>query len=75
MNRWKANGASGRPAIRADDTGVEKIGTSRAAFEAFYLANFDTVLGFVTRRVRDAHTAADLTADVFVAALRSAPLP
>jgi RNA polymerase sigma-70 factor (ECF subfamily) len=48
------------------------IGTDRTAFEAFYLAHFEAVLGFVTRRVRDPHTAADLTAEVFVVALTSA---
>ncbi|WP_328466103.1 RNA polymerase sigma factor [Streptomyces sp. NBC_00448] len=41
-------------------------------FAAFYEQHFDTVLGFVTRRVDDAHLAADLTADIFVAALEGA---
>lgn len=40
-----------------------------AGFAAFYEQNFDTVLGFVTRRVDSPHLAADLTADIFVAAL------
>jgi RNA polymerase sigma-70 factor (ECF subfamily) len=43
-----------------------------AGFAAFYEQQFDTVLGFVTRRVDDAHAAADLTADIFVAALEGA---
>src|SRR5215211_5292714 len=72
MKRRRAPAMSGGSAIRDDDTAVTAIGTSRAAFEAFYLAHFDAVLGFVTRRVRDAHTAADLTAEVFVVALSSA---
>jgi RNA polymerase sigma factor (sigma-70 family) len=55
-----------------DDVPVGRIGTDREAFEAFYLAHFDAVLGFVTRRVRDPHTAADLTAEVFLAALAAA---
>jgi RNA polymerase sigma-70 factor (ECF subfamily) len=48
------------------------LGTDRAAFEAFYRAHFDEVLRFVTRRVADPYTAADLTADVFVRALEAA---
>lgn len=72
MSRWRAPTASERPTIRGDDTAVNAIGTDQAVFEAFYLAHFDAVLGFVTRRVRDPHTAADLTAEVFVAALTSA---
>jgi len=67
--RWTAPATSGKSTIGDDDTAVTAIGTSRAAFEAFYLAHFDAVLGFVTRRVRDAHTAADLTAEMFVVAL------
>ncbi|NEB75924.1 RNA polymerase sigma factor [Streptomyces sp. SID14478] len=43
-----------------------------AGFAAFYEQQFDTVLGFVTRRVSHAHLAADLTADIFVAALEGA---
>jgi RNA polymerase sigma-70 factor (ECF subfamily) len=49
-----------------------RLGTDRAAFEAFYRAHFDEVLGFVTRRVADPYTAADLTADVFLRALEAA---
>ncbi|MFE2374910.1 RNA polymerase sigma factor [Streptomyces sp. NPDC059398] len=43
-----------------------------AGFAAFYEQHFDAVLGFVTRRVDSAHLAADLTADIFVAALEGA---
>ncbi|MEW2275767.1 sigma-70 family RNA polymerase sigma factor [Streptomyces sp. SID685] len=43
-----------------------------ARFTLFYEQQFDAVLGFVTRRVDDAHLAADLTADIFVAALEGA---
>ncbi|MCX4724257.1 RNA polymerase sigma factor [Streptomyces sp. NBC_00440] len=43
-----------------------------AGFAAFYEQQFDAVLGFVTRRVDNAHLAADLTADIFVAALEGA---
>lgn len=41
-------------------------------FAAFYEQQFGAVLGFVTRRVDSPHLAADLTADIFVAALESA---
>ncbi|TJZ99850.1 RNA polymerase sigma factor [Actinacidiphila oryziradicis] len=43
-----------------------------AGFATFYEQQFDAVLGFVTRRVDDPHLAADLTADIFVAALEGA---
>ncbi|MFC1418130.1 RNA polymerase sigma factor [Streptacidiphilus cavernicola] len=43
-----------------------------AGFAVFYEQQFDTVLSFVTRRVDSAHQAADLTADIFVAALEGA---
>ncbi|MEY9878319.1 DNA-directed RNA polymerase specialized sigma24 family protein [Streptacidiphilus sp. MAP12-33] len=42
-------------------------GGDREQFGAFYRAHFDAVLGFVARRVDGPHTAADLTADVFLA--------
>jgi RNA polymerase sigma-70 factor (ECF subfamily) len=40
--------------------------------EEFYLRHFDAVSRFVARRAGDPHSAADLTADVFLAALDSA---
>ncbi|MFF6995910.1 RNA polymerase sigma factor [Streptomyces sp. NPDC008313] len=43
-----------------------------AGFAVFYEANFDAVLGFVTRRTTCPQVAADLTADIFVAALEAA---
>ncbi|MFD5467519.1 RNA polymerase sigma factor [Kitasatospora sp. NPDC127059] len=43
-----------------------------AAFAVFYQQQFDTVLGFVTRRTSSAHLAADLTADIFLTALEQA---
>ncbi|MFE5259645.1 RNA polymerase sigma factor [Streptomyces coelicoflavus] len=45
-----------------------------AGFAVFYSyeANFDAVLGFVTRRTACPHLAADLTADIFLAALQTA---
>ncbi|MET7304879.1 RNA polymerase sigma factor [Embleya sp. NPDC005575] len=55
-----------------DHHDVRAIARDRAALEAFYREHFDTVLAFVARRVDDPHSAADLTSDVFVAALGSA---
>ncbi|WP_020663568.1 RNA polymerase sigma factor [Amycolatopsis benzoatilytica] len=48
------------------------FGSDPAAFEAFYRAHLDLVYGFVARRVSDPHLAADLTAEVFLAAIESA---
>ncbi|MEU3092099.1 RNA polymerase sigma factor [Streptomyces massasporeus] len=42
-------------------------------FEQFYRRHVDAVLRFVARRVDDPHTAADLTAEIFLAVLDSAP--
>ncbi|NEA54388.1 RNA polymerase sigma factor [Streptomyces sp. SID13666] len=41
-------------------------------FAVFYQQQFDTVLGFVTRRTDSPHLAADLTADIFLTALEQA---
>jgi RNA polymerase sigma factor (sigma-70 family) len=46
--------------------------TDPDAFEAFYREHVDAVERFVARRVGDRELAADLTADVFVAAIESA---
>ncbi|MFE5809335.1 RNA polymerase sigma factor [Streptomyces sp. NPDC056491] len=46
--------------------------TTPEGFGTFYEEHIDAVLGFVTRRVADPHLAADLTADIFLAAMRSA---
>ena len=57
-----------------DPTGedVTLIGSSPEAFEAFYREHVESVQRFVARRVGDPYLAADLTADVFVAAIESA---
>lgn len=55
---------------KGDD--VRQIGTDPTAFEAFYREYVDAVERFVVRRVTDPHRAADLTAEVFVAAIESA---
>ncbi|MFF4194612.1 RNA polymerase sigma factor [Nonomuraea sp. NPDC001831] len=49
-----------------------RLNEDSAAFEAFYRRHVDVVMRFVVRRVSDPHLAADLTADVFLAALDSA---
>jgi RNA polymerase sigma factor (sigma-70 family) len=51
---------------------VRRIGSDPAAFEAFYREYVDAVERFVVRRVTDPHRAADLTAEVFLAAIESA---
>ncbi|KAB2808402.1 sigma-70 family RNA polymerase sigma factor [Pimelobacter simplex] len=51
---------------------VRRIGHDPDAFEAFYRAHLDLVQRFVARRVSDPHLAADLTADVFLAAVDAA---
>jgi len=43
------------------------------AFEAFYREHVESVQRFVARRVDDCETAADLTAEVFLAAIAAAP--
>ncbi|GLW11149.1 DNA-directed RNA polymerase sigma-70 factor [Microtetraspora sp. NBRC 13810] len=48
------------------------IAEDPAALEAFYRRHIDAVTRFVARRVDDPHLAADLTAEVFLAALDSA---
>ncbi|MGH2930253.1 MAG: RNA polymerase sigma factor, partial [Solirubrobacteraceae bacterium] len=53
----------------ADDA---RWATDPDAFEAFYREHVDAVERFVARRVGDRELAADLTADVFVAAIESA---
>lgn len=55
----------------------DKDGPAAAArdpdlFEVFYRRHFDAITRFVARRVTDPHTVADLTAEVFLAAIDSA---
>ncbi|MEV0718207.1 sigma-70 family RNA polymerase sigma factor [Asanoa sp. NPDC050611] len=51
---------------------VTTIGHDPDAFELFYRAHVEVVGRFVARRVDDPHAAADLTAEVFLAAIESA---
>ncbi len=57
--------------MTADPTA--SIGHDPQAFESFYRAHVEDVLRFIARRVNDPHLAADLTADVFLAAIEAAP--
>ena len=50
---------------------VARIGHDPDALEAFYREHLDAVRKFVARRAPDAHSAADLTADVFLAAVEA----
>ncbi|WP_067465760.1 RNA polymerase sigma factor [Actinomadura macra] len=52
--------------------GLAGVGGDPAAFEEFYRRHIEEVSRFVARRVRDPHTAADLTAEVFLAVIDSA---
>jgi RNA polymerase sigma-70 factor (ECF subfamily) len=51
---------------------LARIGHDPDAFETFYRQHLEAVQRFVARRVSDPHQAADLTADVFLAAIDSA---
>jgi RNA polymerase sigma-70 factor (ECF subfamily) len=55
-----------------DERPVRSIGTEPAAFTEFYRAHVDEVTRFVARRVADPQLAADLTAEVFLAAIEAA---
>jgi RNA polymerase sigma factor (sigma-70 family) len=52
--------------------GPAEISSDPDAFERFYREHVEAVQRFVARRVSDPYLAADLTADVFVAAIESA---
>jgi RNA polymerase sigma factor (sigma-70 family) len=52
---------------------LPRIAHDAAILESFYTEHVEAVLRFVARRVDDPHTAADLTAEVFLAAIDSAP--
>src|SRR5437763_1376852 len=51
---------------------LARIAFDEAALERFYRAHVEVVERFIARRVADAHLAADLTADVFLAAIDAA---
>jgi len=55
-----------------DPVTVPAIGRDPDAFEAFYREHLPWVRSFVARRVGDPYAAADLTSDIFLAAIDSA---
>ena len=57
---------------RRQDSATVRLGVDPAVFEDFYRAHIEGVERFVARRVGDRDRAADLTADIFVAAIESA---
>jgi RNA polymerase sigma factor (sigma-70 family) len=52
---------------------LAQIASDPEAFERFYRTHVEAVQRFVARRVDDPYLAADLTADVFLAVIESAP--
>jgi RNA polymerase sigma-70 factor, ECF subfamily len=58
--------------VRGRNDEVSRIATDPIAFEVFYRRHVDAVTRFVVRRVADPYLAADLVADVFLAAIDSA---
>lgn len=52
---------------------LPRIAHDPRVFEVFYREHVEAVQRFVARRVADPHQAADLTAEVFLAAIDSAP--
>ncbi|MGI5200509.1 RNA polymerase sigma factor [Spirillospora sp. CA-108201] len=54
------------------DPDLTRLGHDPGAFEDFYRRHVGRVTSFVARRVGDPHTAADMTAEVFVAMIDSA---
>jgi RNA polymerase sigma-70 factor (ECF subfamily) len=65
MEEMRVAGEKGSRAVAA-------IGSDPDAFERFYRQHVEAVQRFVARRLDDPYLAADLTADVFVAAIESA---
>jgi RNA polymerase sigma factor (sigma-70 family) len=57
--------------MRPDE--LPRIAHDPKTFEAFYREHVEAVQRFVVRRVADPHLAADLTAEVFLAAIDAAP--
>lgn len=60
------------PDIDSERADLAAIARDPDAFERFYRAHADLVGRFIARRVSDPDTIADLTADVFLAAIASA---
>jgi RNA polymerase sigma factor (sigma-70 family) len=63
---------STRRQVRGGEALIASIGTDTEALEGFYREHVEAVQRFIARRVASPETAADLTADVFLAAMRAA---
>jgi RNA polymerase sigma-70 factor (ECF subfamily) len=61
-----------RPHPPSPDGDLRRVATDPDAFEAFYRAHVEAVQRFVARRVDEPERAADLTAEIFLAAVASA---
>jgi RNA polymerase sigma-70 factor (ECF subfamily) len=66
----QSNSSGDRSTRRAGSDGA--IARDPAAFEAFYREHIDALQRFIARRVATPEAAADLTADVFLAAIQAA---
>jgi len=64
--------AKGVRPMRRTNTDLAQIATDPEALEAFYRRHIEAISQFVARRTDSPHVAADLVADVFVAAMDSA---
>ncbi len=62
-----------RPSSYVSPDELPRIGHDASTFEAFYRENVEAVQRFIARRIDDPHLAADLTAEVFLAAIEAAP--
>lgn len=51
---------------------VRRVGEDREAFECLYVEHIDLIQAFLARRVSDPSLVADLTSEVFLAAIESA---
>jgi RNA polymerase sigma factor (sigma-70 family) len=60
------------PGVEPERERTRRIGSDRAALEAFYAEHYPDVVRYFTRRLRDPHDVADLVADTFLAAIGNA---
>jgi len=52
---------------------IERARRDRTAFTVLYRRHYEAIARYIHRRVGDSHTTEDLTAEVFIAALRTLP--
>jgi RNA polymerase sigma-70 factor (ECF subfamily) len=60
------------PVVSFDAARTRSIGSDADALEAFYHCYYEAVVRYLTRRIDDPQDIADLTADTFLSAMRSA---